>query len=156
MQSNLYVLPAYGQAITLDDQGTYCVLNRQTGNVQSIVRLAYENDHWYFYQIQQQIETGEYYWSILGDSSHYLLQSLTSEAITHHFNKPEYAEPKGAWQVLSNGKYGFGKFTPLDNDAEEAYAILMFAEDGELRSVIKLHGISMEDEASMPLAANHA
>lgn len=138
MPSNLYVLPAYGKAITLDDQGLFYVLNSNTGAIQTVIQLAYQDDDWYMFQLQKTSVADEYCWTVLADSSGYALNSLTSEQIMHHFSKPQFAEPKGAWQGLRNGKYGFGKFTPVDAQDDTGYAILMFSEHG-MHAVIRLH-----------------
>ena len=47
--------------------------------------------------------------------------------IKYHFNKPEYAEPKGAWQLMRNSRYGFGKFTPVHAEDEIKYAMILFS-----------------------------
>ncbi|MDX1914934.1 MAG: hypothetical protein SFU55_05060 [Methylophilus sp.] len=138
MPSNLYVLPAYGKAITLDDQGVYYVLNRQSGKIQTVIQLIYHEDEWYLFQLQPTSDQDECCWTVLAENTNCTLQSMTSEQITHHFIKPEFAEPKGAWQVMANSQYGFGKFTPLNTEDEIAYAVLMFSE-GELQNVIRMH-----------------
>jgi hypothetical protein len=63
---------------------------------------------------------------------------MTSCQIAKHFSKPQFSEPKGAWQVINNGKYGFGKFTPLESEQPIGYAVIVFDADG-IRSVIRLH-----------------
>jgi hypothetical protein len=145
MPSNLYVLPAYGKPITLDDQGTYCVLNHKTGAIQTVIQVVYERDNWLMYQLQQTTLNSEYCWTLMADSADMALQSLSSEKITRYFSKPEFAEPKGAWQVIANSQFGFGKFTPLDASQDIAHAIIMFG-NGGIRSVLKLHLIDIEQE----------
>jgi hypothetical protein len=143
MPDNLYVHPAYGKAITLDDQGVYCVLNQQTGAVQTIIQLVYQHDDWYMYQLQNTHDEETLYWTVMSDTTKSQLISMTSEQICHYLAKPEYANPKGAWQVMRNGQYGFGKFTHFTSAMTE-YAILVFAEDA-LRGVIRLH--KLEEDA---------
>jgi hypothetical protein len=143
MPNNLYIHPAYGKAITLDDQGMYCVLNQKTGTVQNVIHLVYEQDDWYMYQLQNTHDKDSFYWAVMADTIQPQLMSMSSEQICHYLAKPEYAEPKGAWQVMRNGQYGFGKFTHFTS-ADIAYAILVFA-DNALRGVIRLH--KLEDEA---------
>ena len=113
MPNNIFVFPTFGQAITLDDQGTYYMTNSKTGSVMSVIQLTYE-DEWYLYQLQNSGEGDEVHLAILADNNDYVLSSMTTEEIRHHFAKAEYAEPRGAWQVIKNSKYGFGKFTPLN------------------------------------------
>ena len=66
-------------------------------------------------------------WVILADNGDYPLKSLCTEEIKYHFNKPEYAEPKGAWQLMRNSRYGFGKFTPVNAGQETQYAMILFS-----------------------------
>jgi hypothetical protein len=63
---------------------------------------------------------------------------MPTEEIRHHFSKPEYAEPRGAWQVIKNSKFGFGKFTPLQANEPIRYAMLVFASN-EMLSPILIH-----------------
>ena len=143
MPNNLYIHLAYGKAITLDDQGVYCVLNQQTGDVQTIIQLVYQHDDWYMYQLQNTHDEETLYWTVMSDTTQSQLNSMTSEQICHYLAKPEYANPKGAWQVMRNGQYGFGKFTHFTSAMTE-YAILVFADD-VLRGVIRLH--KLEEDA---------
>ena len=138
MPSNLYVLPAYGKAITLDDQGIYYVRNQHTGTIQTIIQLVYEQNDWTLYQLQRTSDGDACYWTVMSDSTQCSLTSLTSEQIAHYLAKPEYAEPRGAWQMMRNTQYGFGKFTPVHAAAEIGYAIVMFAGD-EVRGLVRLH-----------------
>ena len=90
-------------------------------------------------------------WVILADNGDYPLKSLSTEEIKHHFDKPEYAEPKGAWQLMRNSRYGFGKFTPIHANYAIKYAMILFsgtemlvpllinkAEDAVLKSLAEL------------------
>ena len=138
MPSNLYVLPAYGKAITLEDQGIFYVMNHYADTIQSVIQLVYQNDEWCLLQLQPTSDTDEYCWTVMTDDSNYALDSMPSAQIAHHFARPEFAEPKGAWQVIRNQSYGFGKFTPIDSSQPIAYAILMFAGE-EIKAVIRLH-----------------
>lgn len=146
MPNNLYIHPAYGKAITLDDQGVYCVLNQQTGAVQTIVQLVYQHDDWYLYQLQNTHDEETLYWTVMSNTTQSQLTSMTSEQICHYLAKPEYAEPKGAWQVMRNGQYGFGKFTQFTS-ANIEFALLVFADDA-LRGLIRLHKLD-EDAPSV-------
>ena len=138
MPSNLFVLPAYGKAITLDDQGIFYVMNHYGDTIQSVIQLVYQNDEWCLLQLQPTSDADEYCWTVMTSDSHYALESMPSTQIAHHFARPEFSEPKGAWQVIRNQSYGFGKFTPLDSNQSIAYAVLMF-EHGEIKAVIRLH-----------------
>ena len=66
-------------------------------------------------------------WVILADNGDYPLKSVSTEEIKHHFDKPEYAEPKGAWQLMRNSRYGFGKFTPINADENVRFAFILFS-----------------------------
>jgi len=143
MPDNVYVHPAYGKPITLDDQGVYCVLNHHTGAVQTILQVVYQHDDWRMYQLQNTHDEETLFWAVMSDTTQSQLISMTSEQICHYLPWPEYAYPKGAWQVMRNAQYGFGKFTHFISAITE-YAILVFAGDA-LRGVIRLH--KLEDEA---------
>lgn len=135
MASNVLSFPTFGKAITLDDQGIYYTMNTSTGSIHSIVQLIYEDD-WYLCQLQKTSVEDEYCWVPMTENADYTLNSMTSEQIRHHFSKPEYAEPKGAWQVIRNSKYGFGKFTPLKANAPIRYAMILFSGNEMLMPVL--------------------
>ena len=138
MPSNLFVLPASGKAITLDDQGVFYVMNQYSDTIQNVIQLVYQQNEWCLFQLQPTSVAGEYCWTVLTGDSNYALDSMTSSQIAHCFSRPEFAEPKGAWQVIRNQRYGFGKFTPLEVDQSVAYAVLMFEQD-DIKAVIRLH-----------------
>lgn len=134
MSSNVLNLPIYGKPIALDDQGVYYTLNKKTGGINNVFNLVYElsaqNDaDWYLYQLKNTNKEGEMGWVILADNGDYPLKSVGTEEIKAHFDKPEYAEPKGAWQLMRNSRYGFGKFTPLHADEKMQYAMILFSQD---------------------------
>jgi hypothetical protein len=137
MSRNVLSFPTYGKAITLDDQGTYYTMNTATGAVHSVFRLEYEED-WYLYQLQNTSREDEICWRIMAEKVDYALQSMTTEEIAYHFAKPEYSQPKGAWQVIRNAKFGFGKFTPINASDEVRHAILIF-DKGELVMPVLIH-----------------
>ncbi|MES2499746.1 MAG: hypothetical protein V4570_04365 [Pseudomonadota bacterium] len=124
---NVFNLPIFGKPIELDDAGIYYAINRKTGSINNVFHLVYEDDDWYLYQLKNTGKNGEMGWVILADNGDYPLQSLTSEDIRHHFDKPEYAEPKGGWQLMRNSRYGFGKFTPIQADETIKYAMILFS-----------------------------
>lgn len=124
--SNVFSFPTYAKAITLGDQGTYYTMNTSTGAIHSIFRLEYEDD-WYLYQLQNTSREDEICWRILAEDAGYALQSMTTEEIGCHFSKPEFAEPRGAWQVIRNSKFGFGKFTPINGNDPIRHAIIVFS-----------------------------
>jgi hypothetical protein len=132
MPNNVYNIPVYGKPIEVDDQGIYYAINRKTGEINNVFQLVYEDDlnkvgEWYLYQLKNTGKNGEMGWVILADNGDYQLKSLSSEVIKQHFDKPEYAEPKGAWQLMRNSRYGFGKFTPIHADEKIRYAMILFS-----------------------------
>lgn len=124
--NNVFNIPIYGKPIELKDQGLYYARNRKTGGINNVFHLAYEKDEWYLYQLKNTSKEGEMGWVILADNGDYPLKSITSEQIKRCFDKPEYAEPKGAWQVMRNSRYGFGKFTSIHGE-ETRYAMILFS-----------------------------
>ena len=132
MPNNVYNIPVYGKPIELDEQGFYYAINRKTGDINNVFQLVYEGDtnenqDWYLYQLKNTGKNGEMGWVILADNGDYPLKSVSTEEIKHHFDKPEYAEPKGAWQLMRNSRYGFGKFTPIHADEKVRFALILFS-----------------------------
>lgn len=125
--SNVFNLPIYGRPIELEDQGVYFAKNRKTGAINNLFHLVYQEGEWYLYQLKNTSKDGEMGWVILADYGDYPLKSVATEEIRHHFDKPEYAEPKGAWQLMRNSRYGFGKFTPLHAEDDIRYAMILFS-----------------------------
>lgn len=125
--SNVLNIPIYGKPIELGDQGIYYARNRKTGDINNVFHLVYEDGEWYLYQLKNTGKNGEMGWVILADNGDYPLKSITTEEIKRCFDKPEYAEPKGAWQVMRNSRYGFGKFTPIHAEEEPRYAMILFS-----------------------------
>ncbi len=134
---NVVALPMFGKPITLDDQGIYYTMNAATGTVHNVLKLVYKGD-WYFYQLQNSLNQDEFYWSMLTGHDDYALNSMTTDELRHHFSKPEYAEPKGAWQVIRNSRFGFGKFTPLGVQESPSYGLLVFS-GNEMRAPLLIH-----------------
>ena len=131
-ENNVFNLPIYGKPIALTDAGIYFAKNKKTGAINNVFQLVYENDanqdgDWYLYQLKNTNKNGEMGWVILADNGDYPLKSIGTEEIKHHFDKPEYAEPKGAWQMIRNSRYGFGKFTPVHNAEPLKYAMVLFS-----------------------------
>lgn len=132
MPNNVYNIPVYGKPIELNEQGIYYAINRKTGDINNVFQLVYEGDtkedqNWYLYQLKNTGKNGEMGWVILADNGDYPLKSVSTEEIKHHFDKPEYAEPKGAWQLMRNSRYGFGKFTPIHADENVRFALILFS-----------------------------
>lgn len=132
MPNNVYNIPVYGKPIELDEQGIYYAINRKTGDINNVFQLVYEGDtkedqDWYLYQLKNTGKNGEMGWVILADNGDYPLKSVPTEDIKHHFDKPEYAEPKGSWQLMRNSRYGFGKFTPMNADEDVRFAMIIFS-----------------------------
>ncbi|MEQ1487019.1 MAG: hypothetical protein ABL920_00890 [Methylotenera sp.] len=154
MPNNVYNIPVYGKPITLDDQGIYCAINRKTGEINNVFQLLYEGDskedqNWYFYQLKNTGKNGEMGWVILADNGDYPLKSLPTEEIKRHFDKPQFAEPKGAWQLMRNSRYGFGKFTPIHTEDEVKYAMILFS---GTEMLVPLLIIKADDESLKSLA----
>lgn len=142
--SNVISFPFIGKAITLDDQGVYYALNTRTGAIHSVFQLVYQDD-WYLYQLECAGDEDEMRWSLLSGNMDYALNSMTTEQIRFHFSKPEYAEPRGAWQVIKNSTFGIGKFTPLQAGEVVRYAMLVFR-DGEMLSPILINKVEEETQ----------
>ncbi|PCI57565.1 MAG: hypothetical protein COB34_06265 [Methylophilaceae bacterium] len=142
MTSNVINLPTYGKAISLDDQGVYFILNESTSTVQSVFQLAYD-DEWYLYQLEKTSVEDEARWAIMAEGEDFSLMSMPTAELTRYFSRPEYAEPRGAWQVIRNGKYGFGKFTPVDQNEPVSHAILLFS-DNEMLEPVRIHKANEE------------
>lgn len=124
---NVFNIPVYGKPIMLEDQGVYYAKNRKTGGINNVFNLVYEEDEWYLYQLKNTGKDGEMGWVILADNGDYPLKSISTESIKQYFDKPEYQEPKGAWQVIRNSRYGFGKFTPIHMEEDIRYAMILFS-----------------------------
>jgi hypothetical protein len=147
--SNVYNIPVYGKPIELDDQGIYYAMNRKTGAINNVFHLAYEDDDWYLYQLKNTGKDGEMGWVILADNGDYPLKNIDTEEIKRCFDKPEYAEPKGAWHVMRNSRYGFGKFTPIHAEDNSRYAMILFS---GAEMLVPLLILKAEDEGLQSLA----
>jgi len=142
MTSNVVNLPTYGKAISLDDQGVYFTLNPSTGSVHSIIQLVYD-DEWYLFQLQKTGQEDEAGWVMMTEEIDGALVSVPTVELRRYFSKPEYAEPRGAWQVIRNSKFGFGKFTPAD-DADIVYHAIMAFSGDEMYTPVRLHKADKE------------
>lgn len=142
MTSNIVNLPTYGKAISLDDQGVYFTLSPSaahpsTRNLHSIIQLVYD-DEWYLFQLQKTGQTDEAGWIMMTEEMDGALVSIPTLAIQRCFSKPEYAEPRGAWQVIRNSKFGFGKFTPAEKTDSCYPALILFSGD-EMHTPVRLY-----------------
>lgn len=137
MTNNVVNLPTYGKAISLDDQGVYFTLNPSTGSVHSIIQLVYD-DEWYLFQLQKTGQEDEAGWIMMTEEVNGALVSVSTTELRKHFSKPEYAEPRGAWQIIRNSKFGFGKFTPADEEDIVCHAVMVFSGD-EMHQPVRLH-----------------
>ena len=147
---NVFNIPVYGKPITLDDQGIYYAKNRKTGGINNVFSLVYEDDdEWYLYQLKNMGKDGEMGWVILADNGDYPLKSISTENIKHYFDKPEYQEPKGAWQLMRNSRYGFGKFTSIHLEQEIRYAMILFS---GTEMLVPLLILKAEDEGLQSLS----
>ena len=147
--SNVFNIPVYGKPITLDEQGVYYAKNRKTGGINNVFNLVYEDDEWYLYQLKNTGKDGEMGWVILADNGDYPLKSISTESIKYYFDKPEYQEPKGAWQVMRNSRYGFGKFTPIHTEEKMRYAMILFS---GTEMLVPLLILKAEDEGLQSLS----
>jgi hypothetical protein len=155
--SNVFNLPIYGKPIALEDAGVYFAKNKKTGAINNVFQLVYEgevkeNQDWYLYQLKNTNKNGEMGWVILADSDDYSLKSIGTEEIKQHFDKPEYVEPKGVWQLMRNSRYGFGKFTPLHAEDDIKYAMVLFSVDEPSKMLVPLLIQKAEDEVLQSLA----
>lgn len=124
--SNVLTFPQIGRAINADDQGVYFAINAKTGRVHSILRLDFEKE-WYLHQLQP-LGNDLFAWHLMAEHANDPLVSMTQQEIAIYFDRPEFAEPEGAWQVLYNSRFGFGKFTPADDHQAVRYAVIPFNE----------------------------
>ena len=150
--NNVFNLPIYGKPIVLEDAGVYYAINRKTGSINNVFHLQYDDEDWYLYQLKNISKNGGMGWVILADNGDYPLQTCGVEEIKQHFDKLEYAEPKGAWQLIRNSRYGFGKFTPIHNDDEIKYAMILFSADDPTKMLVPLLIQKAEDEILKSLA----
>lgn len=151
--SNVFNIPIYGKPITLDEQGIYYAKNRKTGGINNVFNLLYEDDEWYLYQLKNTGKDGEMGWVILADNGDYPLKSISTESIKDYFDKPDYQEPKGAWQVMRNSRYGFGKFTSIHMEEEIRYAMILFS---GTEMLVPLLILKAEDEGLQSLPESNS
>lgn len=157
---NPYSLPVEAKAIEVADQGIYYAVNRKTGEINNLFHLNYEVEmpetsdqvatlkagQWYLYQLKNTNKAGEVGWVILADQGDYALNEVNAEVVDGYFAKPEYAEPKGAWQVIRNSRYGFGKFTLQNPEDSVRFAMILFSGNEMLVPLLILKAdISPED-----------
>ena len=149
MPNNAFNTPVIAQPITMDEQGVYYAINRKTGGINNVFNLVFEDEDWYLYQLKNTNKEGEMGWVILADQGDYALKMVDSEVVEHYFSKPEYLEPKGAWQLMRNSRYGFGKFTPESAEMGIHYGMVLFSGDNML---VPLLIEKAQDEALKSLA----
>jgi len=151
---NVYTMRSYGKPIYLEDQGVYYTLHQHTGQLHSVFQLAYGDD-WYLYQMQKGASEHEVIWRLMAGDTGHSLESMTSEEINHHFSRPEFAEPRGAWQVMRNANVGFAKFTPVNASSPLKFALLCF-KDGQMQSPVLIHKLEAQlhqtDDSLLSLA----
>jgi hypothetical protein len=136
MPSNIFKMSVYGKPIELDDQGVYYAINRKTGGINNVFNLVFEDEDWYLYQLKNTNKDGEMGWVILADQGDYALKMVAIEDVERYFSKPEYLEPKGAWQLMRNSRYGFGKFTPESVEMGVHYGMILFSGDEMLVPIL--------------------
>ena len=127
MPNNVFNIPSFGKPIEMADQGVYYAINRKTGSINNVFHLKYDDEDWLLYQLKNTGKDGEMGWIILADNGDYPLKTVSIEETKSYFDKPEYAQPKGAWQLMRNSRYGFGKFTPDVADEPIKFAMILFS-----------------------------
>lgn len=149
MPNNVFNIPSFGKPIELSDQGVYYAVNRQTGSINNVFHLKYDDEDWLLYQLKNTGKDGEMGWIILADNGDYPLKTVNPESVKMLFDKPEFAEPKGSWQLIRNSRYGFGKFTPSLADEPIKFAFVLFS--GE-QMLVPLLILKAQDELLQSLA----
>ena len=149
MPNNVFNIPSFGKPIELTDQGVYYAINRQTGSINNVFHLKYDDEDWLLYQLKNTDRDGEMGWIILADNGDYPLKTVSMEEINRYFDQPEYAQPKGAWQLIRNSRYGFGKFTPILADEPIKFAMILFS---GTEMLVPLLILKAEDELLQSLA----
>ena len=142
MHSNVFNMPIIGKPIEPTDAGVYCSINRKTGEVNNLFNLVFEDDDWFLFQLKNTSKDGDINWVILADNHEYTLKTCHTTEVKYHFDHPQFAEPKGAWQLMRNARYGFGKFTPLHADENCLFAMILFAQDA--KTTIEIDGKMLE------------
>ena len=149
MPNNVFNIPSFGKPIELSDQGVYYAVNRQTGNINNVFHLKYDDEDWLLYQLKNTGKDGEMGWIILAYNGDYPLKTVGLIETKSYFEKPEYAEPKGSWQVIRNSRYGFGKFTPCHADDANKFAFILFSAN---QMLVPLLILKAEDELLQSLS----
>jgi hypothetical protein len=125
--SDAFSKPLIGEDIHPNDQGVYYAINRKTGGINNVFNLVFEDEDWYLYQLKNINKEGDVGWVILADQGDYPLKMIEPEEVDRYFSKPEYLEPKGAWKLMRNSRYGFGKFTPESKEMGIRYSMILFS-----------------------------
>jgi hypothetical protein len=135
--------------INLDDQGVYYAINKNTGGINNVFQLVYEDAQWYLYQLKNVDKNGSMGWVILAGDNDYALAYVPEDEVIRYFAKPEFLEPKGTWQILRNARFGFGKFIPESIEVGIRFGLIVFTEGGGL---VPLLIEKAKDEALKSLA----
>ena len=149
MPNNVFQISSVGKPIELADQGVYYAVNRKTGQINNVFHLKYDEEDWLLYQLKNTGKDGEMGWIILADNGDYPLKTLESEIVKSLFDRPEFTEPKGSWQLIRNSRYGFGKFTPSHADESIKFAFILFSND---QMLVPLLILKAQDELLKSLA----
>ncbi len=149
MPNNVFNIPSFGKPIELADQGVYYAVNRSTGKINNVFHLKYDDEDWLLYQLKNTDKEGEMGWIILADNGDYPLKSVAAELVKTLFDKPEFAEPKGSWQLIRNSRYGFGKFTPAHINEPNKFAFVLFS---GAQMLVPLLILKAQDELLQSLA----
>ena len=149
MPNNVFNIPSFGKPIESADQGVYYAINRQTGSINNVFHLKYDEEDWLLYQLKNTDKDGDMGWIILADNGDYPLKLVGVEETKTYFDKPEYAEPKGTWQLIRNSRYGFGKFTPAIVGDSVKFAMILFS---GAQMLVPLLILKAEDDLLQSLA----
>ena len=115
--------------IKLNVEGIYYAVNRKTGGINNVFQLVNEDAQWFLYQLKNTDKEGGMGWVILADQGDYALADVDVEVVERYFDKPEYLEPKGSWQIMRNSRYGFGRFTPESIEMKVHFGMILFSGD---------------------------
>ncbi len=143
---NVIDFPKIGRAINADDQGIYFARNSKTGHLHSIYRLDFAQE-WMMHQLEA-VGDDHHAWRLMAAHANDSMVSMRQEDIAFYFNRPEFEEPKGAWQVILNSVFGFGKFTPEAPDVPVSYAMIPFHDLAMGMPIL----ITKADESALALA----
>lgn len=128
MAFNVIKFPTAGEPITKSDQGLYFAFNIRTCKVHSIFRLDFEKQ-WFLHQLEHPSQNKPYAWAILAEHANDTLREVSIQELRSYLTMLQAAAPNGAWQVMRNAHFGFGKFTPHNPEEPIRFALMPFLND---------------------------